>query len=63
MLLGYEKCATRANWSEYLCRDSTAYEIITNPHLIAVNQDPLGIQGECLKASSLKGLYCEIEAS
>lgn len=32
-----------------LSRDSPAYEIITNPHLIAVNQDVLGIQGQCLK--------------
>lgn len=32
-----------------MTRDSEAYKIITNPWLIAVNQDPLGVQGQCLK--------------
>ncbi|XP_023332001.1 alpha-galactosidase [Eurytemora carolleeae] len=32
-----------------ITRESEAYRIITNPFLIAVNQDPLGIQGQCLK--------------
>ena len=29
--------------------DSEAYRIITNERLIAVNQDSLGIQGQCVK--------------
>jgi len=30
-------------------KDSPAYRIITNPGLLAVNQDSLGIQGRCVK--------------
>jgi len=32
-----------------ITRESEAYKIITNPDLLAVNQDPLGVQGECVK--------------
>jgi len=32
-----------------ITRESEAYRILTNPHLIAVNQDPMGVQAECLK--------------
>jgi len=32
-----------------LTKDSEAYRIITNERLIAVNQDSLGIQGQCVK--------------
>jgi len=32
-----------------ITRESAAYATITNPGLLAVNQDPLGVQGECVK--------------
>jgi len=32
-----------------ITRDSAAYRTITNPGLLAVNQDKLGVQGECVK--------------
>lgn len=32
-----------------LSRESEAYKIITNERLLAINQDPLGIQGQCVK--------------
>ena len=32
-----------------LTRESEAYKIITNERLLAINQDPLGIQGQCVK--------------
>merc|ERR1711970_70824 len=32
-----------------LTRESEAYRIITNERLLAINQDPLGVQGQCIK--------------
>jgi alpha-galactosidase len=38
-----------------LTRDSEAYSTITNPGLLAVNQDPLGRQGTCVRACCSHG--------
>merc|ERR1712215_30337 len=38
-----------------LNKDSEAYKIITNPRLLAVNQDMLGVQGTCVKSCCSNG--------